>query len=180
MATSINVIKFTEKYKSGLDPTAKYSFYSTIQWLQEGIWNRLLDLNLDFSFESQTKLTALHGNNLADYVSYNAMRYTYLKGGGWGSCYIAELYADFGYIGVFLGNILYGVLINGVLKGISKKNSIWLTACGFLVIDSLFKAPRGTFDDFLRNFEYIYNLGIPIIVYIIVNMKPSKRLIVIE
>ena len=108
------------------------------------------------------------------------MRYTYLKGGGWGSCYIAELYADFGYIGVFLGNILYGVLINGVLKGISKKNSIWLTACGFLVIDSLFKAPRGTFDDFLRNFEYIYNLGIPIIVYIIVNMKPSKRLIVIE
>lgn len=174
--TSINVIKFTEKFSSGLDPEAKYSFYNTIRWLQGSFLNNLLGLNYDFYFGSQSELTALHGTNLADYVSYNAMRNTYLRGGGWGSCYIAELYVDFGYMGVFLGNVLYGMLLGGVLKSIRSRNNIWLTACGFLIVDALFKAPRAVFDGFIWNFLYFYNWGVILIVFIITQYSYQQKL----
>ena len=120
-------------------------------------------------------MTALHGTNLADYVSYKAMPYTYLRGGGWGSCYIAELYADFGYIGVLLGSILYGVLLDGILKGIRLNKSIWSTALGLLIVSSLFKAPRASFDDFLANFLYFYNWIIIPFAYIIVKRVKQKK-----
>ncbi len=173
--TSINVIKYAEKYKNELDPSARYSLYTTIRWFHDSLLNKLMGIDLGFTFESQSAATALHGTNLADFVSYKAMRYTYLRGGGWGSCYIAELYADFGYFGVFIGNILYGVLLDGILKGIRAKRSIWITALGLLIVSSLLKAPRAVFDDFLGNFLYPYNWAIIPCIYCYMSIQNRYR-----
>lgn len=175
--TSINVIKFAESYKSELDPTATYSFYNLTRRLQYSPLNSLF--KFDFVFGRQSVETALHGNRLADFISYKVNKYSYLRGTGWGSCYIAELYTDFGYIGVFIGNFLYGVLLNRILKSTLRGNNVWLTACGFLLVDSLFKAPRAEFDAFLGQFIYFNNWGFILLVFLIVNMRKSATPILI-
>ena len=54
-------------------------------------------------------------NDLAHKLSYIANPTAYLKGGGYGSSYVLELYLDYGFIGVIAGNIcicLFCILCN--------------------------------------------------------------------
>lgn len=166
--TSINVIKYTEYFKDRLNSEAHYSLYNLIKWLQGrgGFFNKLFGLNFDFEIGKQSVLTATMGTNLADFVSYNANRTSFLSGMGYGSCYIAELYVDYGYVGVFIGNIIYGVLLCALLKKSPRDHRIWWTALGFFIIDLLFKAPRATFDAFLGQSLYIECWGTILAVYI--------------
>lgn len=99
-----------------MNPDAYYSLYNTLKWLSDSWIDHLLNLNLNFEFGRQSLETAISGTYLADFVSYNANPTTYLTGMGYGSCYLEELYVDFGYIGVFLGNVIYGILLCVLLK----------------------------------------------------------------
>lgn len=173
--TSINVIKYAEMFKIELNPEAFYSLYNTLKWLQNSIFNNFLQINLSFEFGRQTQGTALYGTYLADFVSYKANSYIYLSGMGYGSCYIAELYADFGYIGVFIGNIIYGFLLCKLLKNATQKGNIWLVAVGFFMVGTLFKAPRATFDAFWGQLLYFNSWGPLAIIYIIANIYDIKN-----
>lgn len=167
--TSVNVIKYAKYFESRLNPEAHYSFYNIIRWLQGSgeIFNKLLGFNLDFEMGRQTVLTATSGTYLADFISYNANRSIYFNGMGYGSCYIAELYVDFGYIGAFVGNVIYGVLLCLLFKNSLRNHKIWRTALGFYIVDLLFKAPRATFDAFLGQPLYIECWGTMLIIYFI-------------
>lgn len=46
--TSVNVIKYAELYQDRLDPSAHYSLYNTIRWIQNSPLNAILQL--DYSF----------------------------------------------------------------------------------------------------------------------------------
>lgn len=173
--TSINVIKYTELFQNRLNPDAHYSLYNLIKWLQgsgEFVGN-LFGFDLNFEIGRQTALTATNGTYLADFVSYNANPSSYRIGMGYGSCYIEELYVDFGYLGVFLGNFIYGTLLCSLMKNSLKEHKIWRTALGFYIIDLLFKAPRATFDAFLGQPLYIECWGAILLVYLFT--KLSRR-----
>lgn len=172
--TSINVIKYTELFKDRLNPEAHYSLYNTMQWLQGNIIDKFLDLDLSFQFGKQSKSTASYGTYLADFVSYNANASIYLAGMGYGSCYIEELYVDFGYMGVFLGNVLYGFLLCKLLRNASSQRNIWLTAIGFFMVNELFKAPRATFDAFFGRFLYFSYWGPIVLIYIFVTLNHRR------
>lgn len=92
---------------------------------------------------------ALEGNSLAHRLSYYVYGIGYLNGKGTGSSYIAELYHDFGLIGVCAGNILYGIL----LKKISDVKLDNRLTSGFLLLFffSIIYAPRSNFDGFLSS-----------------------------
>ncbi len=167
--TSVNVIKYSELYKSNLDPDAYYSLKNTIQWLQDSFWNDLLSLDLAFDFGKQSVDTALNGTYLADFVSYHANKKSYLNGAGYGSCYVQELYIDFGYVGVLIGNIFYGFLLCKLFKCAVFSRNIWLTAIGLFTIENFFKAPRATFDAFFGQFLYIQNWGMIVFIFVITN-----------
>ena len=54
---------------------------------------------------------------------------------------------DFGYIGVFLGNVIYGICCVFIKNAVNRGNI--LEDCDWIVmIDAIFKAPRATFDAF--------------------------------
>ena len=162
--TSVNVIKFAEQYKEGLDPTAKYSLMNIRKWIQDSPLNNLFQFHYDFGRQSIN--TALHGNNLADFVSSKVNVISYQNGTGWGSCYIAELYVDFGYCGVLIGNFLYGLILNLVMKYTHSHFNIWITACGLLVMNSLLTAPRAVFDAFAGQFLYFNNWGFILLAFL--------------
>ena len=173
--TSINVIKYTELFETRLNPDAYYSLYNTLKWLSDSWIDHLLNLNLNFEFGRQSLETAISGTYLADFVSYNANPTTYLTGMGYGSCYLEELYVDFGYIGVFLGNVIYGILLCVLLKNAVNRGNIWRIAIGLFMIDAIFKAPRATFDAFFGSFLYFNSWGPFLLIFIFVNVCMTKN-----
>ena len=173
--TSINVIKYTDLFFDRLNPDAHYSLYNIIRWLQNSFLNDLLNLDLNFVIGRQSEETAIAGTYLADFVSYNANKTIYSEGMGYGSCYIAELYVDFGYLGVLLGNMLYGGLLCKLLKTAMNTGSIWMSAIGLYMIDAIFQAPRATFDSFFGSLLYFNSWGPLVLIFLITSIYNSRN-----
>ncbi|MFR4320259.1 MAG: O-antigen polysaccharide polymerase Wzy [Blautia massiliensis (ex Durand et al. 2017)] len=49
-------------------------------------------------------------------------------------CYFEELYIDYGYIGVFIGNIIYGLTFRLLSKIISDGKNVWKIAVGLFYV----------------------------------------------
>lgn len=152
---SVNVIKYAQAFEEKANPQACYSLYSTLKWFDDSFLAKLLGVDLPYEFGKQTPLVAFRGTSLAHMVSYYANRRSYLAGMGYGSCYIAELYMDFGYWGVWLGNVLYGAVICLLLKRAPQRGYRWVYAIGLFVCNSLFVAPRASFDEFFAKLLYV-------------------------
>lgn len=173
---SVNVIKYAERFKSGLNPKATYSFYNMTKFLQTNRLNRYV-FHLDFGYDSggQTVENALHSVSLANYVSYKVSPRDYLRGMGMGSCYIAELYVDFGYAGVVVGNFVYGYLLHTLYEYAVNRRSVWLTALGFFVFDLLVRANRSTFDAFLAEPLYVTFWGTLLFLHLVARQYAVNR-----
>lgn len=168
---SINVIKRVIFYSDELNPVMIYSFDGlTSLILENGIFKRIFDITV---YEGNSAAHALQGHSLAHTLSYLTYGNEYLLGRGVGSCYIAELFHDFGYIGVFLGSILYG----WVMKRISTIDfkSPYYIALALAMINSLLLAPRGGFDSFLSRTFGIKELTVIGVVWGIANIWTYLR-----
>ena len=143
---SVNVIKYGKYFEEQMNPDAHYALYSTLKWINGNTLFELLGVELPFAFGKQSVETAINGTYLADFVSFHANRDSYLAGQGYGSSYVAELYADMGYTGVLLGSVLYGAVIAGVYRFAPRKGYCWVYAMGLFAADSLLTAPRASFD----------------------------------
>lgn len=75
-----------------------------------------------------------------------------------GTCYVAELFHDFGYVGVAIGNFVYGCVMTSIGKIWNKVKTynVWITAIGFAMVESFIKAPRWNYDIFVA---YFLDLG---------------------
>lgn len=125
--------------------------------LAKAIFNPTIYLN-------QTVENALYGRSFGDAITYLTRRSSFLSGYGMGSCYIAELFLDFSYFGVFVGNLFIGSIIKKVGK-LSKN-----TAANFLLIFFvmlIFRTPRDTFDYVLIEFLGIKNIVTVIALHLI-------------
>ena len=67
----------------------------------------------------QKLMKAIYGNEFAHSMSYVA-RDDYLDGHGYGSSFILETYADFGFLGVIIFSVLVGVFLIYVLHLLKK------------------------------------------------------------
>lgn len=82
---------------------------------------------------------ALYGNNLSHTLSYTLLS-DYLEGHGTGSCYILELYIDFGFPGILIGNLLLGFGLTSMIREFSES---WLSRTIILIcLTGLFFIPR--------------------------------------
>lgn len=107
-------------------------------------------------YQPQTVQNALYGHDLASFIAYKVNATRYLNGGGLGSCYLAELYCDFSYIGVAIGSIAIGRCIkifNGLRQGALVRNFFTI----FISL-SIFRIPRDSFDYFLNQCVGIKNI----------------------
>lgn len=150
---SINVIK--RAYE--LDDRLRADRYYSMHFLHDGIFG--------FVFGSEgtgnNADRAIEGYRLAHALPYLMFREQYLEGKGTGTTYIAELWHDFGYLGVILGNLFYGFLLASLAN--YDKNKPFLTSIKLLIIIKLLWAPRGGFTEFIS----ILSLPATIFVYVV-------------
>lgn len=110
---SVKLIGYVKEYKEILpDTNTTYVFNPIIAFFREGIIGRYIFGIIPY--KPQTIELALYGNNLGATLSYIIMPNEYLKGHGLGTQYIAEVYTDLGYIGVFIFNLLLGILLRKI------------------------------------------------------------------
>lgn len=138
---SINVIKREKYYESSLPDDVVYSFSNTLNFL---FANPLIRPITGWKNYSRNSIEhALEGNSLAHTISYYSLGFDYLRGRGFGTCYIAENYHDFGYFGVCLGAICYAYVIAYLSK---FSNSHIVQALKLISLKALFISSRNSFD----------------------------------
>lgn len=167
---SINVIKW-EKQMDKTIPDKCYSLGQTIEFLTSGnFFSRAL-----FSFKTYTGQTierAVNGYRLSYILSYLKFPWDYSKGYGVGSSYIAEAYHDFGYIGIAVFSIIYGVFFSKLRE--FQYRSVWLTGISYLCLDELLMAPRSYADAFIVNIFDFSNIEMLLIIFVLASLMRTR------
>ncbi|WP_371025209.1 O-antigen polysaccharide polymerase Wzy family protein [Paraclostridium ghonii] len=154
---SVNLIGYAETMKNEIGDNRNYTFGRIITFIKNNsITQALMDIPM---YESQTVESALYGNSFADSVSYRISPNRYINGWGYGSSYVAELYIDYGYIGVAIGNMVIGFILGymGILFTLGPLNA----AISLFMTRLLLYAPRDTTMSFIvTTFNLINTLTI--------------------
>lgn len=116
----------------------------TLEFAHSGILARLFDIPV---YHGNNVEHALYGGSFTHSLSYIIMRPSYLAGRGTGSCYIAELYQDFSYPGIILGNAIYGYIIYKISD--LRENNYISNGYKLFIIPFILWTPRGSFTHFI-------------------------------
>lgn len=161
IGASSKVIKYGYELSNQIPKMRIYSFGETLNYFKYGTI---------FNLFSQTPVPprhsvefALESHSFSAIVSYLTMPSRFLNGEGTGSSYIAELYADFGYLGVALGSLVYGCFFKKITF-LSNKN--WLsTSVKLYMFLVMLAAPRASYDGFIAQIINVNNILYLIFVY---------------
>lgn len=162
---SVNVIKRAYEFAYRLNSDHLYS----MSVITDGVIGRILGFA---RFSGNSVIHAEEGYSLAHALSYVMLGDGYLLGRGTGSSYIAELYHDFEYIGVIIGNIVYGYLISRSLT--IRPDKFYINAMALLVIRQLLWSPRGGFSDFLLVLLQPFTIFAFLIVMVLSQLTKNK------
>ena len=168
---SINVIKRISYYNKELSDLTMCSFDNTRTLLFENLIVRKI-FNISV-YSGNSYEHAMYGHSLAHRLSFYSYGSGYLMGKGVGSCFIAELFHDFSYIGVFVGSFLYGLIIckiDHMTFSHPIKDGIIIVVLYYILL-----APRGSFDGFVGNVFGLYSLFGYLILYIMTKLIISRR-----
>lgn len=145
---SSSLLRLGKYHQGALNENTYYSFYGLVKWVRTNtLFKLIFSPQYGFSYSNNNIALATQGNSFAHALSYITLGDRYLSGTGLGSCYIAELYHDFGYLGIVIGNLLYGTIIAGIDKAwLRSSQSVWVIAFCFSLFESFLKAPRYNFD----------------------------------
>lgn len=172
---SVNLIGYEKVYESSLDEDKIYSLGRLKDFFENNIIAKVfLDIPV---YGQQTPEAAIYGNSFGQLISYLVMPWNYVKGIGLGSCYIAELYHDFGYLGIFLFDFLLGILLVNSLY-IVKKENLFVVGIFLLMVDKIIYMPRDTTSNFLYtgiNFTTILTIVLIVIIGKMIQMKYKGR-----
>lgn len=170
IGASSKVIKYGYEYAEYIPKWKFYSLGETLNYFKYGTLFNLFDLS---SIPARHTATfAMESHSLGNLISYLVMPQKYLGGHGTGSSFVAELYADFGYIGVAVGSAIYG----WIFKKISYlSDKYWLsTTIKLFVFFTMLSAPRGSFDGFIAAVLNINNIMCIALVYLLVHSLSDR------
>lgn len=85
-------------------------------------------------------IKATYGNNFSHAMSY-VSRSDYLQGHGWGTSYILETYADYGYLGIILFSLILGGFLIFLMYLLAHR-SWFCKSVLLIVLTNLFFTPR--------------------------------------
>lgn len=137
---SVNVIGYTETLKNSI-PDKLYTFGPIIEFFKFNIFGKLSGQYTEL--HGQTIERAMEGYQYSHTISYLVMPEVYLKGVGYGSSYVAELYHDCSYIGLILGSVLIGILI-GLFTKLAASSQVLYVLLALIMIRKLFFIPRAS------------------------------------
>lgn len=153
-----------------------YSFYSTIRFLRlNPITRYIIGINYTDYYRGSREHLALYSGSYARMISLITMRVAYLAGYGTGSCYVAELYHDFGYPGIVLGNLFYGFILGRVVR--LSKNQIFKNMFALIIFQNLLMAPRYNFDNPFSFLLRVYFWSYVLIIYFVSTQIRKRQMI---
>lgn len=161
-----NALKHGYQYESYIP---KQRDYYTFEFLHTGIPARLLGNEV---YQGNTIEHATKGGSFTHAIGYTVMGKEYLLGRGTGTCYIAELYYDFGYIGILIGSMVYGYIFS--LINNFKTTGVFKRSIVFIVITKLLWAPRGGYSGFLSFIFAPTTIGLLLIVFVCAHISYIK------
>lgn len=154
---SFELIEYAEKYKGEL-PGINYTFGALIDKINGNI------------YQNYTAEYALNRNDFGAIIIYLVKPYNFITlKNGMGSSYIAELYYDFNYIGVFIANVFLGMLLERLSRHSSE--SVLQRSMMFLLFYYMLIMPRGPF---MNPIQQLISFS-TIITYLIVMIMAKKK-----
>ena len=136
--TSVDILGYGKQYKDKF-PQSGYSFGELINNV---MYNPISEKILGVEKPKQhTVEYAMTMHSYSHAISYFINAESYLSGHGKGSSYIAEVYNDFGYMGIIVCNLIYGMLL-AVINILPKSRPILISAL-FISLRILLYTPRG-------------------------------------
>lgn len=167
---SMNVIGYAYEFKDQIPDQKFYSFGPIIEFVNLRILSLVTNVDMH---SGQSAERALEGHQFAHMVSFLAIPDVYLRGSGYGSSYVAELFVDFGYIGVAVGSLLYGFVLVGASKWLSHGITVRLLV--LLVVRDIMFTPRASYVQFLVSpFEAANLLAFAMLAFLVV-FVPAGR-----
>lgn len=175
----VNIGSASQNIKYGYElrnEIPKFRFYSlggTLNYFKYGTLFNLFDLQ---SIPSRhTVQFALESHSFDAMLSYLTIPKQFLQGNGTGSSFIAELFADFGYVGVAAGSLVYGCLFKRV-QVLTNRN--WLaTTIKLFIFFTMLSAPRASYDGFIAEILNVNHILYVFLIYLLAsnNRKKYKR-----
>ncbi len=142
------------------DTWHNYTFGGIIDYLGHGTIAQKLFGAADLG-SGNSVIMATKSNSFAHAMSYVTRGKDYLNGQGWGSSYLLELCADYGYIGIIIANLILGfVLIYGIW--LVRTNTLSFTIY-LMSLTSIFFIPRAAVISWLE-FIYTIRFWIPVVI----------------
>lgn len=117
-------------------------------------------------YANHTEEMALFGDNFGQTITYLVMPWNYYEGIGMGTCYIAEVYHDFGYLGVLLFNILLGVIMRRFSMKIGKSSPV-IMGFYFVMIRQMLYLPRDIGTSFIMSAFNLINIFIVMVILVV-------------
>lgn len=163
---SFSVIGYAKEYEYSFPVTNQsYTFGPLIDFFKNGFLGKILGIN----HELNEYELPLYGNNMGATITWMVAPDYYYAGGGLGTQYIAELYKDFGYTGIFIFSFLLGILIAKVTFFRFKN---WMLNVLFaLCLVQIYSMPRDFYLTWLANIISVLNILFLLFVNSYVNQK---------
>lgn len=149
---TVDLLGYGKKYLQNF-PQQFYSFGELIDYIKYNPISQVL-----LGYEKSLPHTLEYATTMHSYshiISYFVNSKAYLIGHGEGSSYIAEIYHDFGYIGIIICNTIYGIFLSLLYK--LKGNRPILLAMYFIGMRIIFYVPRGPM---ILPISYIMNITV--------------------
>ena len=115
-----------------------YTFGGIIDYIKHGSIAQNFFGAIDLGSHN-SELLAVYGSSFAHSMSYVAHP-RYLEGEGWGSSYLLETFADWGYIGILVFSLVLGAITVWMLSGMKK--GVLLRTVILVGLTNLFFIPR--------------------------------------
>lgn len=143
---SANINKRIYKYQSDLVDCHQYSYQKIIN-----LFSRYSNRLLGEKILDNNNLNKVASCDLAARLSYLVLGDRYLDGEGVGSSYIAEVYLDFGYIGLLIYNLGLGLLLYTIEKWLVSK-TFYRLIIALYIYQGILMLPRSSASLFIIRF----------------------------
>ena len=128
----------------------QYKFYSFGEIIDNYYNNFIFHmLGIAKAYKSQTVEFAVEGHSLANFLTYTFQPERFLDGGGMGSSFIAEVWNDFGYIGLFVWSYMYGVILSKFY--VWAHRNMWMLGLSFFMVVGIVYSPRASAISFISD-----------------------------
>lgn len=127
------------------------------------------------AFNSNSIESAMSSGNLGARLAYYMYRDTFLTGTGMGGSFVADLFVDFSYVGVFIGGLVACMFVSKLSKIVRVDSSPYILAFALVAIRWIVYMPRDSYFSWAMQAFSFMNIIFILMVMILSRTKISSQ-----